>query len=275
MLRTPLRASALAGLGLVAAFGPASAFQVEVTVENLLDSPGFAVTPVYFGFHDGSVDLFDVGANASPGVEALAELGAVGGLAAERLAMQPDSVGGVVGSPSGPPPIEFGESATGVFDLDPDRHFRLAYLSMVIPSNDTFLGNDDPLEFLLFDSGEFVGDVEIIVTQDSIYDAGTEDNLPGVGPAFVDGIDATLGSELGNGPIAAADLGALFADFDGVTNAAGVTVVSPTLGDGGSIAFARITISAVESASAVPVPAALPLLGAAVAGLALMRRRRR
>jgi len=57
--------------------GGALAQSVTVTVENLAPSNGTFITPVWFGFHDGSFDLFNVSEAASPELERLAEDGQI------------------------------------------------------------------------------------------------------------------------------------------------------------------------------------------------------
>ncbi|NEO34875.1 MAG: hypothetical protein F6J90_00555 [Moorea sp. SIOASIH] len=51
----------------------ANAVTLKVTVENLTPENGGVVTPVWFGFHDGSFDSFNIGESASSGIEAIAE----------------------------------------------------------------------------------------------------------------------------------------------------------------------------------------------------------
>ena len=47
---------------------------------------------------------------------------------------------------------------------------------MVVPSNDAFVGNDDPLAIPLFDAFDNLIAQTIIVTGDQVWDAGTEVN---------------------------------------------------------------------------------------------------
>lgn len=270
------RLAAAAALGLVAA-GPASAFQVEITVENLIQEPGFAFTPVYFGFHNGGFDAFDAGAAASPELADLAEIGVFGGLAGLRQASQPGTtVGAVVGSPAGPPPLEPGESASTIVNLDRTNNRALSYFTMLVPSNDTFAGNDDPLDFLLFDDdGNYNGDFEIIITAADLYDAGSELNDPsaGGGAAFLASAVGTEGADENEviSALDAAGLQALFDDFDGLFTAAGTQVVAPAVGSD-AFALARISVNVRPRSSSVPVPAAAPLLVGALAVFGVMRR---
>jgi len=111
---------------------------------------------------------------------------------------------------------------------------------MVIPSNDTFIGNDNPTAYQIFDSnGDFLGTngvFEIQVT--NIYDAGTEVNDASAngGGAFIPGADEFLGA-VENGVVTlASDL----SEFQGITTPNGFTINDTTLGAGESFATIRI-----------------------------------
>lgn len=179
--------------GLAAAMGlhsHASATQISVTVENLSPVGGLYFTPVWVGFHDGSFDSFDLGAAASASVEALAEGGDVSGLRADFAGIgggQDDVVLAPAGFP-GAPVFDPTDSGSLSLDLDPlsDRYFSFA--SMIIPSNDAFIGNDDPMAYEIFDAtGVFTGPLEILVLGAEIWDAGTEVN-DGLGAPFLAGV---------------------------------------------------------------------------------------
>lgn len=260
----------LAGAALLS--GAAHATTIEVTVTNTQNPGGLALTPLYFGFHDGSVDLFDVGSAASNGIEVIAETGAFGDLAAERVAQQADSVGGVaLGTDIGlAGPIEPGETAIFQVDLDAFANRFLTFASMVVPSNDTFIGVDDPTRFALFDdAGAFLGAQSIAVTGAFAYDAGTEvnDASPTGGAAFVQGRDANAGAVEGGVISAATSL----SDFVGLTLANG-TILGDDIDfvtDPASFLFAQIEIRE------VPLPAAVWLMAAGLAGLGASARRRK
>ncbi len=162
---------------------PAMADLVTITVTNEGNS-SFSLTPLWFGFDDGTFDLFTPGSAASAALEALAEEGIVSGLQSSFTG----SAQGVVSAPggfSGAPVIEPGE--TGSFTLDvnssQDRFFNFA--SMVIPSNDAFIGS--PVSLEIFDSlGNHVGggsSTSLTLLGNQIWDAGTEVNNT-LGAAF-------------------------------------------------------------------------------------------
>lgn len=154
-------------------------FVMAVTVTNLQPADGLTLTPVFLAPLDGEYDMFDVGAAASENVERLVEDGttqpridaaiASGGVSDEATATE----GG---------PIAPGESRTVTFNVDSgdDLTQYLSYMSMVIPSNDAFIGNDDPEAIDLFDgNGDPIareGANAIVVTGDDVWDAGTEVN---------------------------------------------------------------------------------------------------
>jgi hypothetical protein len=152
----------------------AHAAMIKVTVTNNADVNGFTFTPVYTAFHNGNFDAFDVGSTASAGVEAIAELGDASVLAGERLAVDPGSVGGVIFPTGAMRPLFPGETGVQTFDiLNPANNMFLTYLSMILPSNDSFFGNDDALQ--IFDaSGAFLGNKTINITGSDLWDAGTE-----------------------------------------------------------------------------------------------------
>ncbi len=153
---------------------------VVVTIENAQPSRGVFLTPVWMGIHDGSFDSYDGGQPASVPlggneIEALAEDGNNGPITATFESLLPNApqVQGLAG-PAGP--IAPGDRAARTFNVDPavDRYF--SYASMIIPSNDFFIANGNPVAHELFDdSGNFVGQ-GFVVSGDETNDAGTEVN---------------------------------------------------------------------------------------------------
>lgn len=266
--------AALALVASVSANASQAASQLAITVENLAESGSFSFTPLYLGFHDGNFDAFDVGAPASQGVELIAELGQPGGLPPERTAASPGSQGAVIAQPAnGVPTLDPGETATSEVTIaDPGLNQYLTFLSMVVPSNDLFFGNDDPLAYRLFsDSGAFLGPLTIDVTAEIFYDAGTEVNDVADGPAFVAGQDGTAGTPEG-GTI---QIGGNLVGFGGVTTPAGVLDGSliDFESDRAGFALARITVT---DATPIPLPAGavFGLTGLlALGGVGAMRRR--
>ncbi|HZW11169.1 MAG TPA: spondin domain-containing protein [Phycisphaerales bacterium] len=150
--------------GAVAIAGAAAGAQtvpIEVTIRNLSPNNATGLTPFAAAFHDGTWDAFDAGAAASPGVQLLAELGDPSLYLAEFMADQPQGVSGTIVATDGafgPGIFLPGGEGSFVFDVDPAMHRYFSFGSMVVPSNDRFLGNDSGTAIELFDAnGDFVG----------------------------------------------------------------------------------------------------------------------
>ena len=237
------------GLGLQSA---ASAARVSITIDNLTPSGGLYFTPVWVGFHDGSFDSFNSGEAASASIEAIAEGGDVSGLRAD-FAAAGGAVDGVVTAPdgfAGAPVFDPSDSASITLELDAGSSRYFSFASMVIPSNDAFIGNDDPMAFEIFDAtGAFAGPLDIIVAGSWIWDAGTELN-DGLGAAF----SALGGTSTDENELIGAHtgLGVLL----GSMTVAG-TVIDPVTGDFTQPGYQLARISIKE----VPEPGTLAMFG--------------
>ncbi|QDU72126.1 spondin domain-containing protein [Mucisphaera calidilacus] len=244
---------------------------ITVTVENLQPTGGFSFTPFWVAAHDGGFDSYDAGSTLAgfAGTEELAELGmtdpisAAFGASAAGLA---GGVDGVVASPSTAPPVftpgDTDSLTLSVGDATVNRYF--SYASMLIPSNDLFVGNDDPFAIELFDAaGNFQGPVEILIYGRSVLDAGTEANDAADGPAFVAGQDGGAGG-VTDVPVTPffddALAGAYVTSLVGTSN----PIYQVSQGFAADDLIARITI--------VPEPASAALTG--LLGLAMVRRLR-
>ncbi|MBE7382682.1 MAG: spondin domain-containing protein [Leptolyngbya sp. SIO1E4] len=159
-----------------------SAATLRVSVENLAPENGTLLTPLWVGFHDGGFDIYDRGVSLDlfPGTESLVEDGET-----EQISAQFDTVGAgeVQGTILGlegatPGPIDSGEVASLLFEVDaslPSSQY-FSYASMIIPSNDAFIANGDPLAFQIFDDeGNFLG-ADFTVSGAQVLDGGTEVN---------------------------------------------------------------------------------------------------
>ena len=155
---------------LVAATASADLF--EVTITNNAPTGGVALTPVWVGFHNGNFDTFNVGAPASASLESLAETGSVAGVNADFATAQPSGVQGALQT-APPPPIQPGQSVTQQFNLTAGgANNFFSFASMVIPSNDFFVGNDSATQHSiasLFGTGN-----SLTINVGTVYDAGTE-----------------------------------------------------------------------------------------------------
>lgn len=230
---------------------------VRVQVENLQSEDGFFLTPLWVGFHGGDFDLFNVGEAASPGLEDLAEEGLVGGLNNEISAFGSSGAVLAPGGFGGAPVIDPGETAADVFEFDvANRYF--SYASMVIPSNDAFIGNEDQLAHELLDEdGNFIGPVVIDIFGADIYDSGTELN---------DGLGAAFSVVVGESTDEDGDvqLHPGLENFLGTETLAGTTIGSIP---GSATPIARITVTA------IPEPAATTVFVISLAVTSLRRRK--
>ncbi len=156
--------------------------RVLVTIESLVPQNGVYFSPVWVSFHDGSFDLFDVGSLASEAIERIAEDGNVSALQADFVAATADTGGidGVITSPAGfqgLPVFDPGETSSAEFVLTAEHNRYMSFASMVVPSNDAFMGNHDPRAIELFDAaGVFKGKQIVTIPGSMIWDAGTELN---------------------------------------------------------------------------------------------------
>ncbi len=152
---------------------------VRVSIKNQAPAGGVYLTPVWLGYHDGSFDTFNTGETASQGIERMAEDGDFAALAAdfEASAAGTDQV---VLNPegfAGAPLFDPGFSSTEMVYLDASNNRYLSYAAMVLPSNDAFIANDNPMAYPIFDeNGEFAGPVRVKVYGNQVWDAGTEAN---------------------------------------------------------------------------------------------------
>ncbi|OLT65962.1 MULTISPECIES: spondin domain-containing protein [Moorena] len=151
----------------------ATAATLKVTIESLAPENGTLLTPVWVGFHNGLFDIYDRGEAASPGLERIAEDGNAAVLSQEFFASGAGSVDGVIPGPNGP--VASGDIAQATFTVDSTSRY-FSYAAMILPSNDAFIANGNPLAFEIFDEeGNFTG-ADFTVLGSQVLDAGTEVN---------------------------------------------------------------------------------------------------
>lgn len=235
---------------------------IHVSIKNEGNSD-FFLTPLWFGLHDGTFDLFNPGETASVSLEALAEGGDVSGLEADFGS----SFQGVAANSAGfggAPVIDPGETAmASITPMNPVNYRYFSYASMIIPSNDVFIGNGNPLAYEVFDAaGNFNGPVTIQIFGNNIWDAGTEVNDT-MGAAF-SGVGGTASDE--GGTVALLASGGL----DNFLN----TGIAPGGTIGNLIAADDLLATITISQAAVPEPSAGLMLGLGGILLGLVRRRR-
>ncbi|MCC0178370.1 spondin domain-containing protein [Waterburya agarophytonicola K14] len=154
--------------------------EVTVTVENLSPEQGTALTPLWVGFHDGDFDTYDRNRPASAGLESLAEDGDTTLFSEEFLNSGAGFVEDVIVGDGGANPgvIDVGETTSFTFTVDRSLASSryLNYAAMVLPSNDGFIANGDPIAHEIFDQdGNFLG-ADFTVAGNEVLDAGTEVN---------------------------------------------------------------------------------------------------
>ncbi|MEM9176920.1 MAG: spondin domain-containing protein [Myxococcota bacterium] len=132
----------------------------EVTVTNI--TPGQTFTPILFATHTDQVDVFEVGTQASPELEVLAEDGGTGPFE-DLLASVPYAVDDVEVRPGLLAP---GASTTITIERRRRRGIRLSVAAMLIPTNDTFFGLD-AVSLPRWGSATYYA---------RAFDAGTEEN---------------------------------------------------------------------------------------------------
>jgi hypothetical protein len=151
---------------------------VKVIIENRAPDGGTWLTPFWVGLHDGGYDVYDPLTSASPELERLAEDGNTQPLADQFDLYGLGNAQGIIAADEGGPVIPPGGTASMTFVVDEyDSHNRFfSYASMVIPSNDAFVGNANASAHQLFDvNGNFLGAFITIYGTD-VMDAGTEVN---------------------------------------------------------------------------------------------------
>lgn len=145
--------------------------QITVQVKSLASVEGVRFSPTWVGFHDGSFDTFDAGTPASSQIEMLAEDGNSSGISGIFTG---DKDGLILG-PGTPPIFMPGDIGSMTFDIDMSSDVYFSYLAMVVPSNDAFVGNDDPMAIQIVNNGTFTP-ITFKVYGSMVWDAGTEVN---------------------------------------------------------------------------------------------------
>ncbi len=161
----------------------ATAATVKVTVENLSDTGVFSPSSLFF--HDGTFDTFTVGETASLAIKRQAEDGN------GSLLLQDAMSSGFLGATAGSGPLLAGESVEIELEIEPGQNDYFSFASMFVPSNDAFLGNDNPLAYPVFnESGDFISQV-IDIPRDEVWDSGTEFNDESNQNAAIPGVSFT------------------------------------------------------------------------------------
>lgn len=147
----------------------------EITITNLAPSEGTFLTPVWAGIHNGAFDLYDRNKTVTVAVERLAEDGDTALLMHDFS----QTMGAVWDATLSSAPIAPGETVTMPIEVTyiPGYcEYYFSYASMVIPSNDFWVANGNPMAYEVIDKlGNFLG-TEFTVMGTEVLDAGTEVN---------------------------------------------------------------------------------------------------
>lgn len=246
-------------LALAASFAQAQSRLVTVTITNLAAANSVSFAPLHLGFHRGAFDAFNIGAVAAPGIVSVAEGGAGGQWQTDFAAADPTATRGTIGGALLP-----GQSRSQSFIVNAGLNRFFTFASMVIPSNDFFIGNDDPMRYRLFDDAGNLVINRITQTSSQIWDAGSE-AFSIAGSAFlVNGVNAVRTPQNGVVSFNFAEL----IGFNGQMTAGGY-VFSSGLTAGQEIY--RIEFSS----TVVPEPASMVLLATGLMMLGVVVRRKR
>ncbi len=178
----------------------AEAAAIPITITMQANGP-VAFAPSFFVTHDGSFDFFDTGSVASAALEPMAELGDVSDIVAS---VSTDSYSTFTSGPIAP-----GSATTTVTLMVSEENRYFTYGSMVLPTSDTFIGNNSPTAFDLYQLLEDSADGTVTIDVSRLYDAGTEVNDFLTSPG---------------GPLVGAPTGV---DTDGVDENASITLSEP------------------------------------------------
>ena len=233
---------------------------VTVTIENLAPSNSVSFAPLRLGFGNGTFDAFNTGQAATAPIISVAEGGSGSAWFPAFAAAEPNAVLGSVGGALLP-----GATASNSFVVDSSINRFFTFGSMVIPSNDLFIGNDSPMAFQLLDASGALLISSITQKGSAIWDAGSEVADP-ANAAFVQGGNNSLRTPQ-NGVVSFSF--SELAAFDGVTTAAGYVYDNALLAAGNDIY--RISFAV----SAVPEPSSYVLMGAGLLAIGWSTRRRR
>jgi hypothetical protein len=223
---------ATASLASVASPSLAQTVKIRVTVENLAPANSISLAPFRFGFGNGTFDSFDNNQPAfllgAPDISqapivTIAEGGSGSTWFPAFQAAEPNANLGSVLGPS-IPPILPGQSSSVEIDVNSSNRF-FTFGTMVVPSNDHFLGNANPTAFEVLDASGHLLLTSITEDASRIWDAGSETENPANAAFLVGGVNDQRVDE--NLPVTFnfADLSA----FNGLTTAAGYVFDSSLL----------------------------------------------
>lgn len=258
-----MKSSKIAAVSLLAVVGVAGVAQAQpvqlrVTVQNLAPANSLSFAPLRVGFNNGTYDAFNNGMTPGAAITSIAEGGSGSDWFPAFAAADPSAtLGTVVGMPAGP--LLPGATASTMFTVDPSVNRFFTFGSMVVPSNDHFIGNDNPMQYMLFNASGQLNITTISQFGRDIWDNGSEIEDPANAAFLVGGVNAQRTPQNG---VVNFNFDRLDA-FNGLTTAAGYTFNRQF---GANDEIYRISFEI------IPAPGAAAMLG--LGGLMGLRRRR-
>lgn len=247
------------GIAIVAAcFLPtvvsAEMLTVTVSVQNLAPTNSLSFAPLRLGFSNGSFDAFNNGQTATAAIISVAEGGSASALFPAFRAAEPNATLGSVGGALLP-----GRTASNTFVVDTAINPFFTFASMVLPSNDFFIGNDSPTRFRLFDNAGNLLISSINQKSRDIWDAGSEAFDPANAAFLVGGNNDLRTPQNGVVSFNFSEL----SGFNGLTTAGGYTFNSQLTAD---TDIYRISFAASPVAVPAPPGVILGVIGVFVIG---------
>lgn len=143
----PFRLAAMTAALAFCSTAGATQVQLKVMIENLAPTNSVSFAPLHVGFNNGTFDALDNGQPASAAIISVAELGSGTEWQSAFTAAEPNSTCGTIGGALLP-----GQTSSATFVIDTAINSFFTFASMVLPSNDFFIGNDSPKKYQLFDA---------------------------------------------------------------------------------------------------------------------------